>query len=67
MKAAAAAAAHSRLGLSQVHFGMAQARGARPYMEDPRKLHLLLAAHPALRLYRGELGPPAVVRQEEAA
>jgi hypothetical protein len=32
-----------------------------------RKLHLLLAAHPALRLYRGETGPPAVVRQEEVA
>ncbi|WIA44540.1 hypothetical protein OEZ86_007274 [Tetradesmus obliquus] len=32
-----------------------------------RKLHLLLASHPALRLYRGETGPPAVVKQEEAA
>eukprot|EP00879_Flechtneria_rotunda_P000997 GHRR01001131.1.p1 GENE.GHRR01001131.1~~GHRR01001131.1.p1 ORF type:complete len:866 (+),score=406.00 GHRR01001131.1:371-2968(+) len=139
-------------GLTQIHFGIAQARGARPYMEDrhtiitalnpastaaaaaaldaadnpssaigssssggkgsssgdapapaatgsrngtvhqhydgvgrsyaaifdghngagaaetaARKLHLLLASHPALRLYRGEIGPPAVVRQEEAA
>uniref|UniRef100_A0A383WM94 PPM-type phosphatase domain-containing protein n=1 Tax=Tetradesmus obliquus TaxID=3088 RepID=A0A383WM94_TETOB len=32
-----------------------------------RKLHLLLASHPALRLYRGEMGPPAIVKQEEAA
>jgi hypothetical protein len=37
------------------------------YCLAARKLHLLLASHPALRLYRGETGPPAVVKQEEAA
>lgn len=32
-----------------------------------RQLHLLLAGHPALRIYKGEPGPPAVIKQEEAA
>jgi len=126
-------------GLTQIHFGMAQARGARPYQEDrhcivtalkpssshaagdgsgepahwngsssvvqngqyeqqpavvglthdgvarcyaaifdghngagaaetaARQLHLLLAGHPALRIYKGEPGPPAVIKQEEVA
>jgi hypothetical protein len=32
-----------------------------------RQLHLLLASHPALKIYKGDPGPPAVVRQEEVA
>jgi hypothetical protein len=31
------------------------------------RLHVLLAAHPALRMHTGELGPPAVARAEEVA
>ncbi|GBG00547.1 serine threonine phosphatase [Raphidocelis subcapitata] len=31
------------------------------------RLHVLLAAHPALRIHTGEPGPPAVTRAEEAA
>lgn len=31
------------------------------------RLHVLLAAHPALRTHTGELGPPAVARAEEVA
>lgn len=31
------------------------------------RLHVLLAAHPALRMHTGELGPPAVAKSEEVA
>lgn len=36
-------------------------------MHAARQLHLLLAGHPALKIFKGDPGPPAVVKQEEAA
>lgn len=36
-------------------------------LSTARQLHVLLAGHPALRIYKGDAGPPAVVKQEEAA
>jgi hypothetical protein len=38
-----------------------------PTCHAARQLHLLLASHPALKVYKGDPGPPAVVRQEEIA